>query len=139
MIITLHQIDPERNRQRFYTLQLAPNLFGEWSLIRSWGRIGTSGQQRTSWHDSPEAAEPPSSAPWRKNSAAATASPRTLRPRPAPRPRNTTAPADAETLRRRLEGIPGSLWETPPKTGRLSLRMGSWPSAWPRLWPRPPD
>jgi predicted DNA-binding WGR domain protein len=53
----LHQIDPKRNRQRFYTLQLAPNLFGEWSLIRSWGRLGTSGQQRTSWHASPEAAE----------------------------------------------------------------------------------
>jgi predicted DNA-binding WGR domain protein len=55
MTLTLHQIDPKRNRQRFYTLQLAPNLFGEWSLIRSWGRLGTSGQQRTSWHASPEA------------------------------------------------------------------------------------
>ena len=57
MTITLHQIDPKRNRQRFYTLQLAPDLFGEWSLIRSWGRIGTSGQQRTSWHASPAAAD----------------------------------------------------------------------------------
>ena len=57
MTLTLHQIDPARNRQRFYTLQLAPNLFGEWSLIRSWGRLGTSGQQRTSWHASREAAE----------------------------------------------------------------------------------
>jgi predicted DNA-binding WGR domain protein len=57
MTITLHQIDPARNRQRFYTLQLAPNLFGEWSLIRSWGRLGTAGQQRTSWYEDPESAE----------------------------------------------------------------------------------
>jgi predicted DNA-binding WGR domain protein len=49
MTITLHQIDPARNRQRFYTLQLAPNLFGEWSLIRSWGRIGTSGHPCNTW------------------------------------------------------------------------------------------
>ena len=57
MTVTLYQIDPARNRQRFYTLQLAPNLFGAWSLIRSWGRLGTLGQQRTSWHDTQEAAE----------------------------------------------------------------------------------
>jgi predicted DNA-binding WGR domain protein len=49
---TLHQIDPTRNRQRFYTLQLAPNLFGAWSLIRIWGRIGTQGRTQLDWHDS---------------------------------------------------------------------------------------
>jgi predicted DNA-binding WGR domain protein len=57
MTITLYQIDPARNRQRFYTLQLAPNLFGAWSLIRTWGRIGAAGQQRIDWHDTKEAAE----------------------------------------------------------------------------------
>ena len=57
MTITLHHIDPTRNRRRFYTLQLAPNLFSAWSLIRSWGHIGTAGRQRTSWHDTREAAE----------------------------------------------------------------------------------
>jgi len=57
MTITLYQIDPARNRQRFYTLQLAPNLFNAWSLIRTWGRIGASGQQRIDWHDTKEAAE----------------------------------------------------------------------------------
>ena len=57
MMIVLHKHVPERNQHRFYALKLAPNLFGAWSLIRSWGRLGTSGQQRTSWHASREAAE----------------------------------------------------------------------------------
>jgi predicted DNA-binding WGR domain protein len=34
-----------------------PNLFGAWSLVRSWGRIGTPGQQRIDWHDTRDAAE----------------------------------------------------------------------------------
>ena len=57
MLIVLHKHEPERNLHRFYALQIAPNLFGAWSLVRHWGRIGTSGQQRTSWHDTKEAAE----------------------------------------------------------------------------------
>ena len=46
MMIVLHKHVPERNQHRFYALQLAPNLFGAWSLIRIWGRLGASGQQR---------------------------------------------------------------------------------------------
>jgi predicted DNA-binding WGR domain protein len=57
MPIVLHKHDPARNQHRFYALQITPNLFGAWSLIRSWGRIGTAGQQRASWHDTREAAE----------------------------------------------------------------------------------
>jgi predicted DNA-binding WGR domain protein len=57
MLIVLHKHVPERNQHRFYALQITPNLFGAWSLIRSWGRIGTAGQQRASWHDTREAAE----------------------------------------------------------------------------------
>jgi predicted DNA-binding WGR domain protein len=57
MLIVLHKHDPARNQHRFYTLQVAPNLFGAWSLIRIWGRIGTPGQQRASWHDTRESAE----------------------------------------------------------------------------------
>jgi len=30
--------------RRFYALSTQPTLFGEMSLIRSWGRIGTNGQ-----------------------------------------------------------------------------------------------
>jgi predicted DNA-binding WGR domain protein len=53
----LYHIDPARNRWRFYALSIEPNLYDAWSLIRSWGRIGTQGQQRTSWHTTQEEAE----------------------------------------------------------------------------------
>lgn len=42
--IRLARCDPERNMARFYVLTLEPTLFGEVSLIRTWGRIGTRGQ-----------------------------------------------------------------------------------------------
>lgn len=37
---------PEKNLARFYSLTILPNLFGEWSLQREWGRIGRNGQIR---------------------------------------------------------------------------------------------
>ena len=40
----LRRIDPDRNMARFYTISVQPNLFGEWSLLREWGRIGSAGQ-----------------------------------------------------------------------------------------------
>jgi predicted DNA-binding WGR domain protein len=53
----LHKCDPARNQFRFYALSVQPNLFGAWSLIREWGRIGSEGQSRIDLHDSLEAAE----------------------------------------------------------------------------------
>jgi predicted DNA-binding WGR domain protein len=41
--LTLHRIDPPRMR-RFYLLDVQPDLFGEWSFIREWGRAGQPGQ-----------------------------------------------------------------------------------------------
>ena len=32
---------------RYYVLELQPTLFGEMSLVRHWGRIGTRGRQKT--------------------------------------------------------------------------------------------
>jgi predicted DNA-binding WGR domain protein len=40
----LRRIDPAHNMRRFYALSTQPTLFGELSLIRNWGRIGTSGK-----------------------------------------------------------------------------------------------
>jgi len=57
MLIVLHKHVPERNQHRFYALAIEPNLFGEWSLIRTWGRIGTAGRQHISWHGTKEEAE----------------------------------------------------------------------------------
>jgi predicted DNA-binding WGR domain protein len=42
--IHLQRIDAARNMWRFYELALQPTLFGELSLVRTWGRIGSSGQ-----------------------------------------------------------------------------------------------
>jgi predicted DNA-binding WGR domain protein len=42
--VTLHRVDPKRNMNRYYRLDVQPDLFGEWGLIREWGRIGQPGQ-----------------------------------------------------------------------------------------------
>jgi predicted DNA-binding WGR domain protein len=41
--VYLTRRDPSRNLARFYRLFIAPNLWGEWTLFREWGRIGSSG------------------------------------------------------------------------------------------------
>lgn len=46
---TLERIDKTRNMARFYRLSIAETLFGEWALIREWGRIGRQGQSREHW------------------------------------------------------------------------------------------
>jgi predicted DNA-binding WGR domain protein len=46
--IHLKCIDPARNKKRYYCLSLQTNLFGEISLIRYWGRLGSKrGQYKT--------------------------------------------------------------------------------------------
>ena len=40
----LHRIDPHRNMARFHSMSEQPNLFGEWALLREWGRIGSGGR-----------------------------------------------------------------------------------------------
>lgn len=42
--IHLTRVDPELNMARFYGVTVQPTLFGEISILRSWGRIGTKGQ-----------------------------------------------------------------------------------------------
>lgn len=37
---------PHHNMARFYRLEVRPTLFGEWCLVRVWGRIGTHGRER---------------------------------------------------------------------------------------------
>ena len=47
----LTRIDTPSNARRFYRMEIVPGLFGDWSLIREWGRIGQSGQVRVDWFD----------------------------------------------------------------------------------------
>ena len=37
--LRLVSLDPSRNRARVYTFTWQPTLWGEWALIRAWGRI----------------------------------------------------------------------------------------------------
>ena len=48
-VLRLERRDPTKRMLRFYTLQVLPNLFGEWGLLRGWGRIGRGGQLRADW------------------------------------------------------------------------------------------
>jgi predicted DNA-binding WGR domain protein len=52
----LHRVDPARNMARFYGLSLQPTLFGEVSVVRAWGRIGTHGRTMIATHATGEGA-----------------------------------------------------------------------------------
>ena len=49
--LLLRREDPGQNMRRFYRLRVARSLWGEWGVVRQWGRVGTQGQLRTDWHD----------------------------------------------------------------------------------------
>jgi len=42
----LRCIDPSCNKRRFYMLSIQSTLFGDWVLVREWGRIGRGGRMR---------------------------------------------------------------------------------------------
>lgn len=46
----LYRRDSQRNMARFYALMIERSLFGDFLLIRTWGRIGTRGQCRSDWY-----------------------------------------------------------------------------------------
>jgi predicted DNA-binding WGR domain protein len=48
----LERVDPARIMLRFYAIRIAPTLFGEWAVVREWGRIGSRGRERQSWFGS---------------------------------------------------------------------------------------
>ena len=52
----LERIDQARNMARYYRLSVVETLFGEWAMVREWGRIGRSGQSREHWCETVEQA-----------------------------------------------------------------------------------
>ena len=42
--VYLTRSDATQNMARYYSMSLQATLFGEWSLVREWGRIGRGGQ-----------------------------------------------------------------------------------------------
>jgi predicted DNA-binding WGR domain protein len=53
----LTRIDPTRNIDRYYVVQITPTLFGEWALVREWGRRGSPGTVRLSSYERRNEAE----------------------------------------------------------------------------------
>jgi predicted DNA-binding WGR domain protein len=54
--IYLVRHDAAKNMHRFYQLYVAPGVFGDWSLVREWGRVGSPGTVRKDWFDREEEA-----------------------------------------------------------------------------------
>ncbi len=52
----LERIDAARNMARYYRLSVVETLFGDWAMVREWGRIGRRGQLREHWCGSAEQA-----------------------------------------------------------------------------------
>lgn len=47
----LVKIRPAENQLRFYAVDIQPGLFGNWAVVREWGRIGQPGPLRRDWYD----------------------------------------------------------------------------------------
>lgn len=45
----LKRIDQSLNMARFYEVDIQQGLFGDVSVTRRWGRIGTRGQSKNQW------------------------------------------------------------------------------------------
>ena len=43
--LVFRKVDEEKNQNRVYVLLWQENLFGEWELVRIWGRAGTDRRQ----------------------------------------------------------------------------------------------
>ncbi|MDD5463357.1 MAG: WGR domain-containing protein [Methylococcales bacterium] len=54
--IYLIRHDLDKNMHRFYQMYVSPGIFGDWSLVREWGRAGSPGTVRKDWFDSEEEA-----------------------------------------------------------------------------------
>jgi predicted DNA-binding WGR domain protein len=55
--IILERVDPARNIARYYVLSIEPTLFAKHTLIRRWGRIGSSGRERLQFFGGDDASQ----------------------------------------------------------------------------------
>ena len=53
----LTRTDPARNIDRFYIVDVTPTLFGDWTVMREWGRRGSPGTVRLSSYERRNEAE----------------------------------------------------------------------------------
>ena len=45
--IVLYRIGHAKHMHRYYRMDVQPDLFGQWRLMREWGRIGSTSQTRS--------------------------------------------------------------------------------------------
>ena len=55
--VTLRRTDSAENMHRYYRLDVQRDLFGQWCVIREWGRIGSAGQMRSAPYPTPDDAQ----------------------------------------------------------------------------------
>lgn len=55
--VHLAHVDPAKNKARYYKLEVQLTLFGEWAVVREWGRIGRGGTVRSTPYPSASDAE----------------------------------------------------------------------------------
>ena len=55
--VILYRIDSVKRMHRYYRMDVQPDLFGEWCLMREWGSIGSAGQMRSVPYPTPQEAE----------------------------------------------------------------------------------
>lgn len=48
-MITMHRVDPAKNMAPYYRVAIVRDLFGDFILVRIWGRIGRGGQRLEEW------------------------------------------------------------------------------------------
>jgi predicted DNA-binding WGR domain protein len=44
--------DERKNMHRFYHVFLVPSVFGDWAVVKEWGRVGSPGTVRKEWFGS---------------------------------------------------------------------------------------
>ncbi len=49
--IAMCRIDPRLNMARFHAVEVMPTLFGQWAVLRRWGRVNTDGRRSETWFD----------------------------------------------------------------------------------------
>lgn len=49
-IARLEKRDPAKNMARSYRIWVIPTLFGDYAVVKEWGRIGSPGTVREEWY-----------------------------------------------------------------------------------------
>jgi len=56
-MVHLEKHVPAENQHRFYNLNISPDIFGGWLLVREYGRVGSPGRLLTNWFETQTACQ----------------------------------------------------------------------------------